>query len=69
MLSNLFKMYFEGVPAKTPLKKKKKMHFGHGAWRFIPVTPAPGRLREEQVHKFKASLVYVMSSGLARAAE
>lgn len=54
MLSNLFKMCF-----------------GHDAWCFIPLTPAPGRLREreENVHEFKASLIYMMSSGLARAAE
>lgn len=46
-----------------------KMRFGHDAWCFIPITPAPGRLREENVHEFKASLIYMMSSGLARAAE
>lgn len=46
-----------------------KMRFGHDAWCFIPTTQAPGRLREENVHEFKASLIYMMSSGLARAAE
>lgn len=35
---------------------------------FVPVIPPRGRLRED-VYKFKASLAYMVSSGLDRTAE